>query len=68
MMAFATSFASHTRVTVHRQVSRTRSAPTPPQTKKEMEPTTPRRFSKSVRGDMRSQARIEFECPEGKER
>ena len=66
-MAFATSFASHTRVTVHRQVSRTRSAPTPPQTTKNEDHTAPRRFSKSVKGDMRSQARIEFECP-GKER
>ena len=63
-MAFATSFVSHTRVTVHRQVSRTRSAPTTPQTTKKVD-QTPRRFSKSVRGDMRSQARIEFECPGG---
>ena len=67
-MAFATSFVSHTRVTVQRQVSRTRSAPTTPQTTKKVDPTPPRRFSKSVRGDMRSQARIEFECPGGKER
>jgi len=72
-MAMATSFIAHRSVSEHRQIIRTRTsilvmvdlAPSPaPSTRNknnEGEDQKPRRFSKSVKGDMRYETNIE--CP-----
>ena len=65
-MAMATSFIAHQSVSEHRQVIRTRSAPPAPSSTRnknnEGEDQKPRRFSKSVKGDMRYETKME--CPE----
>ena len=65
-MAMAVSVVAPTRASrVRRQISRTRSAPPAPSSAKrssdgEKEDQKPRRFSKSVKGDVRSVTKIEF--------